>query len=952
MFHINMYNNPESTKTLNKELCNLYRKIEAASPTQWHLVMERIAKEKRLQRLYTQNIDGIDTDLELLKTMIPLPKKDWPKTIQLHGNLRTVRCQADDRHLIPFDPADFPGNSASRGLPCCTECEKNKQLKAIPVMRPRIWLYDDRDYPDRDAIESVKVADLRAKPDAVIVVGTALKVKYAKNLARDMCGAVRKGGFTAWINRKAPPSDLNCFDLVVEGDCDAVAWHASSWWLEEGILSKFQVQRLEEKCNLFIAKSPEEALERSLVLVDSDFRAKALQRYQSTPRGVKFKESGKTATVLAESSQRPGSSASKVVNHNVETVSKPREIPLPTWISVPSDSSDALPKLPDCWEREMSQRLSEVEVRQIESSRKSTSVVTKIPSLGYREVNIANSLWHLKPGEELNDEVVNAYLELLQRSTVSVDQAIEGTGILYLKPGRQWKTFDKLSKVRTYSIFIPIHIPGHWCFAVLTPGENNILCLEYYDSASGGPPQALRDWIHGRFPDREVEITQGSPNPRQRNGVDCGLFVLLGIRLLSASRRHLSQAQSDSIIPTFRQRVLAELLAGSLNPSSSQFEEFQRMEAHAHTILPRLEKAGDEDHQVGSPDSSVLFMSPPPVPDPMEYAETNSSAVLDESEEELVQVKPSKQKTSRGKSPVQIASTFADEASIVKMLREAISIERTLHKGSKNTKIESMQLSDLWCMISTEKRALKQRHIHYEFSRQFWAEMGNFNRSPHQRGPVPELAIFTVMSKLGICNRISWNYILQRARRASIWTELAEIFKDDVEHPSVVLCAIPEATTALETMTMANRKELIEKIHSRRNEPGNGILARLKAAADLYRAVILGDLPKDLPIESADNGLPFEQVVSSKSKTEALAQTTPFPTSISNSSESGAAHRLTPDRLRDYDDYATDILIDNVGLPRLKRPELTYILTALSDAPGSEESRSIFADYRESTRYT
>jgi hypothetical protein len=53
---------------------------------------------------------------------------------------------------------------------------------------------------------------------------------------------------------------------------------------------------------------------------------------------------------------------------------------------------------------------------------------------------------------------------------------------------------------------------------------------------------------------------------------------------------------------------------------------------------------------------------------------------------------------------------------MIKMLREAVSIERVLQKGLRNLNIG---LADLWLIISTEKRALKQRHIHYEFSRQF-----------------------------------------------------------------------------------------------------------------------------------------------------------------------------------------------------------------------------------------
>jgi hypothetical protein len=83
----------------------------------------------------------------------------------------------------------------------------------------------------------------------------------------------------------------------------------------------------------------------------------------------------------------------------------------------------------------MSQRLSEVVMQETATGYASMSLVTRIPKLGYQE-QVAESLWHLKPGEELNDEVFNAYLELLQRSRVSADQSIKETGILNLKPNR------------------------------------------------------------------------------------------------------------------------------------------------------------------------------------------------------------------------------------------------------------------------------------------------------------------------------------------------------------------------------------------------------------------------------------------------------------------------------------------------------------------------------------
>ena len=148
---------------MNEVLYDMYHRIISASPAQSHLVIAALAKEGRLLRLYSQNIDGIDTQLPLMNTLIPLPLKGpWPKTVQLHGNLRTIRCLKDPTHLAPFDPVLFgPGS-----LPGCAECEKleevnealnqdKRRARLIPFVRPRLWLYDDDYYVDTAAISKV-----------------------------------------------------------------------------------------------------------------------------------------------------------------------------------------------------------------------------------------------------------------------------------------------------------------------------------------------------------------------------------------------------------------------------------------------------------------------------------------------------------------------------------------------------------------------------------------------------------------------------------------------------------------------------------------------------------------------------------------------------------------------------------------------------------------------------
>jgi hypothetical protein len=59
-------------------------------------------------------------------------------------------------------------------------------------------MYQDINYPDSKAIYKVRIADLTTKPNAVIVVGTVLKVLAAKTFAQNIyCAVCKSKGFTA-----------------------------------------------------------------------------------------------------------------------------------------------------------------------------------------------------------------------------------------------------------------------------------------------------------------------------------------------------------------------------------------------------------------------------------------------------------------------------------------------------------------------------------------------------------------------------------------------------------------------------------------------------------------------------------------------------------------------------------------------------------------------------------
>lgn len=255
LFDASVYRNDNSTKDFHDMVRELSHLTQSASPTPFHHMLATLAEEGRLLRLYTQNVDGIDTAIEPLATTVPLNKKGpWPKTIQLHGGLAKMVCSKCG-HLDDFNGALFEGSEA----PSCTECVTTDTVRlagglrshGIGCLRPRMVLYNEFN-PDEDAIGAVSHADLKTRPDAVIVVGTSLKVPGIRRLAKEMCAVTRgrRGGFTAWVNLDPEPLGIDfkdSWDLVVRGESDEVARHVDLPRWDDKDCGEFKVVTEEER---------------------------------------------------------------------------------------------------------------------------------------------------------------------------------------------------------------------------------------------------------------------------------------------------------------------------------------------------------------------------------------------------------------------------------------------------------------------------------------------------------------------------------------------------------------------------------------------------------------------------------------------------------------------------------------------------------------------------------
>ncbi|KAF2859844.1 DHS-like NAD/FAD-binding domain-containing protein [Piedraia hortae CBS 480.64] len=242
LFDASVYKDSDSIRTFHSMVTSLYKSTKKAKATPFHRMLARIADEGRLMRLYSQNVDGLDTGLKPLRSRIPFRKGDdgkWPLTVQLHGSLEKMVC-TKCHQLSNFDPQTF--QQAGPLPPPCPSClefdeirtvQAGKRSHGIGCLRPRMVLYNEM-HPDSEAIGSCTKHDLRKRPDAVLVVGTSVKVPGVQRIVREMCATVRDRkdkSLAVWINPTPPPSTKGfdkCFDMIVQSNCDEVARRAAA----------------------------------------------------------------------------------------------------------------------------------------------------------------------------------------------------------------------------------------------------------------------------------------------------------------------------------------------------------------------------------------------------------------------------------------------------------------------------------------------------------------------------------------------------------------------------------------------------------------------------------------------------------------------------------------------------------------------------------------------------
>ncbi|KAH8787536.1 hypothetical protein F5882DRAFT_517835 [Hyaloscypha sp. PMI_1271] len=515
------------------------------------------------------------------------------------------------------------------------------------------------------------------------------------------------------------------------------------------------------------------------------------------------------------------------------------------------------------------------------------------------------SLKLLTTGDMISDEIVDAYLRLIREKS----GALVATTSL-LECFRRGSTYNPINRdinvdtvKRVGQVLVPIYQEErkHWTFARLVYAAG-VFGIEYFDSLFETQlPPRLQEWLIHTFPGVSWKTHLGRSPKQPPYSLECGPFMLMGIRLLSFGSQHLLQADAEVIMPTFRRRILAELLAQSLDPTSADHARYIAEEQAAERKAAKeAEKAGEAAQQkrifpyrgTGSQPSEAIDLDPPEstqILNDVTSLESDAKGADEEGHTKedaegggVNEVQNVELITSRNLRPrphvgppihdkkqpmtadrkakrrnlefaLMAARSFGDPEKMLEILRGAVGAYRA------DTILESGEESPLlrsWKHLGGDENAqtifwnrLNRQRFSYHFYRE--RESVSLDLPKHQAR-----VRFHMQKVLG-CegDKSTWKAAQHQAFRSSFWTELQELFGPSTGLKYAALCAAPGSTTSLEAMNRDERAVFIKELGRRFNEQDGTLRRNLQDASQLCWDLAEKKLPNEqkhattLPIE-------------------------------------------------------------------------------------------------------
>jgi NAD-dependent SIR2 family protein deacetylase len=260
-----------------KFVTSLRRNLKEVKETSLtHKFIRTLRDGGRLVRCYSQNVDGLEAreglcvDLSrgkgnkkrFMKKVLDKPRPSTPigsgddcdggcEVVQLHGDLEKLRCtlcltlfswgEEEEEMMLNGQAPKCPNCAAKND----TRQESGKRGTPVGFLRANIVLYGE-EHPQNQLLAPITTNDLGLNPDALIIMGTSLKVYGLKKLVKEWAKAVHasdKGkGKVIFVNREQPSESVwnDFIDYHVQMDTDDwvsdLKQRREDLWLRQGEL--------------------------------------------------------------------------------------------------------------------------------------------------------------------------------------------------------------------------------------------------------------------------------------------------------------------------------------------------------------------------------------------------------------------------------------------------------------------------------------------------------------------------------------------------------------------------------------------------------------------------------------------------------------------------------------------------------------------------------------------
>ena len=227
--------------------------------------------------------------------------------------------------------------------------------------------------------------------------------------------------------------------------------------------------------------------------------------------------------------------------------------------------------------------------KQIGQSLSSPSDVTLVNSNSKTIQITRKDLETLCPKTWLNDNVIMFYLEMIMERSKESDNLPDvyafGTnffGNIMTKGYTSVKSWTQKLDLFTFDmIIIPVHLDIHWCLAVVNLKEKTV---KFYDSLPGHYKkkylEVLRKYIEQEhmdkkkapFDTKDFKLENVKDIPLQKNGYDCGVFILKYSEWLSRDAI-ITFTQED--MPYYRAILIYEIVNNKIQGEKNDAEEIE-----------------------------------------------------------------------------------------------------------------------------------------------------------------------------------------------------------------------------------------------------------------------------------------------------------------------------------------------------------------------------------------